>query len=215
MSLELYLHPLASYCWKVLIALYENDTPFQPHIVDLADDTSRVSFEQLWTIGKFPVLRDEARKRTIPESTIIIEYLGQHYPGPVKLVPEDASLALETRLLDRFYDLYVHEPMQKIVLDKIRPAGTNDRYGVEQARARLDTVYEMIDRDMETKTWAMGDLFTLADCAAAPALYYADRVAPFRSTHVNAAAYLRRLEERPSFARVFHEAQPYLALFPG
>jgi glutathione S-transferase len=215
MSLELYLHPLASFCWKVLIALYENDTPFQARIVDLADDTSRASFEQLWTIGKFPVLRDEARKQTIPESTIIIEYIAHHYPGPVKLLPDDADLALQTRLLDRFYDLYVHEPMQKIVLDKIRPAGTTDPYGVAEARARLQAVYGMIDRDMAAKTWAMGDAFTLADCAAAPALYYADRVAPFRSTHKNAGAYLRRLEERPSFARVFREAQPYFALFPG
>ena len=212
MSLELYLHPLASYCWKVLIAFYENGTPFEPRIVD---DASRPGFEHILSLGKFPVLRDGARDRTIPESSIIIEYLAQHYPGPIKLLPDSPELALETRLADRFYDLYVHESMQKIVADKIRPAGKSDPYGVEQARARLATAYEMIDRNMEAKTWSVGDTFTMADCAAAPALYYADLVAPFRKTFTNAAAYLRRLEQRPSFARVIQEAQPYFALFPG
>ncbi len=131
MSLTLYFHPLSSYSQKVLIALYENDTQFAPHIVDLADATSSADLKKIWPIGKFPVLRDEARDRTIPESSIIIEYLAQHFPGRVQLVPADADLARQTRLRDRFYDLYVSEPMAKIVTDRLRPAGKNDPYGVE------------------------------------------------------------------------------------
>jgi glutathione S-transferase len=214
MSLKLYFHPLASFCWKALIALYENDTPFEPHVVDLVNETSRAEFKKIWPIGKFPVLRDDARDVTVPESSIIIEYLSQHYPGRSQLVPTDADLARQTRLRDRFYDLYVHEPMQKIVGDRLRPPGKNDPHGVEQARTQLQTAYGMIDREMAAKTWAMGDAFTMADCAAAPALFYANKVLPFDGTHKNAAAYLGRLMKRPSFARTVKEAQPYFALFP-
>jgi len=215
MSLTLYFHPLASYCWKVLVALYENDTPFEPHVVDLADEASSAAFKKIWPIAKFPVLRDQARDQTVPESSIIIEYLGQHHPGPVRLIPADPDLARETRLRDRFYDNYVHEPMQKIVADKIRPSGKNDPYGVEQAKAMLKTSYGILDRQMASSEWAMGDQFTMADCAAAPALYYAKLVFPFGDEHGNVAAYLRRLLDRPSFARTVREAQPYFALFPG
>jgi glutathione S-transferase len=214
MSLRLYYHPLASFCWKALIALYENGTAFEPHIVDLMDPASAAAFRQVWPIGKFPVLRDEARDRTIPESSIVIEYLGQYYPGRTQLVPADADLARQVRFRDRFYDLYVHEPMQKIVTDRLRPAGWNDPHGVEQARAMLQTSLGMIDRDMAAKTWAMGEPFTMADCAAAPALFYADKVTPFAESHPNAAAYLGRLKQRPSFARVLEEAQPYFKMFP-
>ena len=145
---------------------------------------------------------------------MIIEYLARHYPGKTELVPEDADLAWETRLCDRFYDLYVNVPMQKIVTDRVRPAGRNDPHGVEEARNLLRTAYRLIDQEMETRTWAIGDAFSMADCAAAPAMYYANLVMPFRDTHRNAAAYLGRLMERPSFARVVEEAKPYSALFP-
>jgi len=215
MSLTLYFHPLASYCWKVLIALYENDTPFEPHIVNLADEPSRTEFFRIWPIGKFPVLRDEAADRTIPESSIIIEYLTQHYPGKTQLLPFDEESAWQVRLRDRFYDLYVHEPMQKIVGDKLRPDGKADAYGVEQAKGRLQAAYAMIDREVSAGAWAMGDTFTMADCAAAPALFYANKVMPFGDASKNVATYLARLMERPSFARVLREAQPYFHLFPG
>jgi glutathione S-transferase len=215
MALTLYYHPLASFCWKVLIPLYENDTPFEGHIVDLMDEASAAAFKQLWPIGKFPVLRDHARDRTIPESSTIIEYLSQHYPGQVQLLPRDADLARQTRFRDRFYDLYVHEPMQKIVTDKLRPAGKNDPHGVEAARVLLQTALGMIDQEMASKTWAIGEAFTMADCAASPALFYADKVMPFGTTHRNAAVYLERLMQRPSFARVLAEAEPYFKNFPG
>ena len=214
MSLKLYFHPLSSFCQKALIAFYENDTPFEPHIVDLANEVSNAEFKAIWPIGRFPVLRDDVNDRTVPESSIIIEYLAQHYPGRTQLVPADPELARQTRLHDRFYDLYVNVPMQKIVTDKLRPPGKNDPHGVEQAQALLLTACGMIEQEMATKTWAMGDAFSMADCAAAPALFYVNLTMPLGGTHRNAAAYLGRLMERPSFARALKEAQPYFALFP-
>jgi glutathione S-transferase len=212
MPLALYFHPFSSFCQKVLIALYENDTPFAPHIVDLGDEPSRAAFLKIWPIGKFPVLRDEAKDRTIPESSIIVEYLAQHYPGRTQLVPVDADLAWQTRMRDRFYDLYVNVPMQKIVTDRLRPAGRNDPHGVQEAKTLLKAALDLVDQEMATRTWTMGDAFGMADCAAAPALFYADKVMPFRETHRNAAAYFERLKERPSYARALKEAQPYLKL---
>jgi len=214
MSLKLYFHPLSSFCQKALVALYENDTPFEPHIVDLADAKSSAAFKAIWPIGRFPVLRDEANDCTVPESSIIIEYLAQHYPGKTQLLPADAELARQVRLQDRFYDLYVNVPMQKVVTDKLRPSGKNDPYGVEAARTLLHTACSMVEQDMATKTWATGDAFTMADCAAAPALFYANMLTPLGDAYPNAAAYLRRLMDRPSFARAIKEARPYFALVP-
>jgi glutathione S-transferase len=160
MLLIFHFHPLASYCQKALIALYENDTPFTPHLVDLSNEAERAALLELWPIGKFPVLRDEARDQTIPESSIIIEYLGRHYPGGTPLIPADADLAWQTRLRDRFYDLYAHEPMQKIVGDRPRPAEKRDPFGVEEARARLQTSYgndRTADGDQERGDEDLGD----------------------------------------------------------
>jgi glutathione S-transferase len=214
MSLKLYFHPLASFCHKALIALYENGTRFEPIIVDLGDAASRAAFQAVWPMAKMPVLRDEARDRTVAESTIVIEYLDAHYPGATRFVAADTDLAWQTRMWDRFHDHYVQEPMQRIVGDRLRPAGRNDPHGVEQAQAQLHQAYAVLERQMDGKTWALGDAFSLADCAAAPALFYADTVAPFGATHTNLAAYLNRLMARPSFARVLEEAEPYFGLFP-
>ena len=214
MSLKLYFHPLSSFCQKALIALYENDTAFEPHIVDLGTEPSRSDFLKIWPIGKFPVLRDDAKDRTIPESTIIIEYLAQHYPGRTQLIPTDPELALQARMLDRFFDFNVHIQMQKIVGDRLRPAGQKDPFGVEQARQMMQTAYGIIEKDMATKKWAMGEAFSLTDCAAAPALYYANLVAPFGESHKNIARYFERLMARPSFNRAVKEAEPYRGLFP-
>jgi glutathione S-transferase len=215
LSLHLHFHPLASFCHKVLIALYENATPFEPHIVDLGDAASSAAFKALWPMGKMPVLRDEAHGLTIPESTIIIEYLAQRYPGPAQLVPADPELGREARLWDRIYDHYVHEPMQKIVTDRLRPAGRNDPFGVEAARATLRAAYAMIDGRMATRRWAVGEGFGMADCAAAPALFYAAKVEPFGAGQPHLAAYFERLLARPSYARALREAEPYFKLFPG
>lgn len=215
MSLKLYFHPLASFCWKALIAFYENDTPFEPHIVNLGDENERAEFLKLWPIGKFPVLRDEGKSLTIPESSVIIEYLASRYPGHLQLVPDDVDLAREVRLRDRVFDLYIHEPMQRIVADRLRPADSKDPFGVDETRAKLRTALDLIDNDMASRTWAAGGAFTMADCAAAPALFYANQVMPFGNTHPNAMRYLDRLTARPSFVRVLEEAKPYFALFPS
>jgi glutathione S-transferase len=214
MSLTLHFHPLASYCWKVLIALYENDTPFTPRMVDLSSESERAALLKLWGIGKFPVLRDDVRGQTVPESSVIIEYLDRHYPGATRFIPADFERAWQTRLSDRFYDLYVHEPMQRIVGDRMRSEGRKDPQGVEEAKARLRTSYRMIDDEMATRNWSMGEVFSLADCAAAPALFYANEVLPLGEGHANVAAYLDRLKARPSLARVLKEAAPYFAMFP-
>jgi glutathione S-transferase len=214
MSLTLHFHPLSSFCWKVLIALYENDTPFTPNVVDLGNEAERAALLKLWPIGKFPVLRDDTLDRIIPETSIIIEYLDNQYPGHTRFIPADEKLALQTRLRDRFYDLYVHLPMQKIVGDRLRPQGRKDPHGVEEAKAQIQSCYGMIDKDIGTKTWVMGDAFSLADCAAAPALFYANKVVPFGGSHKNLTAYFDRLTARPSFARVIKEAEPYFAMFP-
>lgn len=215
MALTLYYHPLASYCWKVLIALYENETPFEPRLVDLSRPEQRDALEKLWPLTKFPVLVDELSGRVVPESTIIIEYLSIHHGGRARLLPADADAALEARLLDRFIDNQIHEPMQKHVGDKLRPADARDPYGVEQAHAQLEKGYAVLEQKLDTRPWLTGSTFTLADCAAAPALYYANRIHPILPSYPRLAAYLERLHARPSFARVLAEAGPYLHFFPG
>lgn len=215
MTLTLYYHPLSSYCWKVLIALYEIDAQFTPHLVDLGDEKAAAAFRKLWPLARFPVLHDDASGALVPESSIIIEYLAKRYAGPPHLIPEDADLAREVRLADRFFDTYVMTPMQKIVGDRLRPAAGKDPHGVDAARALLETALTMVDVDMADKRWAAGATLTMADCAAAPSLYYANKVAPFAGKHTVAARYLERLKERPSFARVLKEAEPYAHFFPS
>lgn len=213
-SLKLYYHPLSSFSQKVQIALYENDTAFEPHIVKFGDDASRSEFLKVWPMGKIPVLVDEERDWMVPEASIIIEYLDHHYPGKTRLIPSDPDRARQMRMRDRFFDLHVNVPMQKIVTDRLRPTGQHDGFGVEEAKRQLATALELIDKAMESKTWAAGEEFTMADCAAAPALWYANEVLPFTDTHKYATAYLGRLMARPSFARALREAEPYRSLFP-
>ncbi len=214
MSLVLHMHPLSSYCWKVLIALYENDTPFEARLVDLSNPVGVAAFKALWPTTKMPLLCDAARDHTVPETSIIIEYLQAAYPGPVRFIPEDPDAALRTRLMDRLFDLYVMTPMQAIVGDRIRPADAKDPYGVAQARSQLAMAYDLLETELAGRTWAAGETFGLADCAAAPALFYANKVAPLTDSHPNVSAYLDRLLARPSFVRVLQEAEPYFAMFP-
>jgi glutathione S-transferase len=213
MSLTLYMHPLSSFCWKALTGLYETGAPFTPQVVNLGDVAERDSFLKVWPVGKFPVLRDEARKQTVPESSIIIEYLARYYPGQSKLLPGDFDAALQVRLMDRFFDHYIHDPMQRIVADRLRPASAKDSTGVAMQRDRIAQSLTILENQLKGE-WAVGDAFTLADCAAAPALYYANQVAPFTASHPKVGAYLQRLHARPSFARAFAEAEPYLHMFP-
>lgn len=216
MSLTLYYHPLSSFCHKVLIALYENETPFTPHLVNLGDPAEADAFRRIWPMGRFPVLKDAARDTVVPESSIIIEYLARHYPGGVDLtLDKDPDAARKVRLRDRFLDEFIHIQMQKIVGDRIRPEGSKDPFGVADARRIIRAAYAAFETDLAGKTWVMGDAFTMADCAAAPALFYADRVEPAGDGHPLIAAYFQRLKARPSYARVLAEAAPYLHMFPA
>ena len=213
MTLILYAHPLSSYCWKALIALYENGTPFELREVDFGNEASVNEFRALWPIAKMPVLVDG--DRVIVESSTVIEYLAINHPGRVRLVPDDPAAALDVRKLDRIFDNYVMTPMQKIVGDRIRPEDGRDPYGVAEARRLLDTSYAWLESELTGRNWAGGEAFTLADCAAAPSLHYADKVHPLRDKYPTLAAYLDRLEQRPAFARVLEEAEPYRHMFPA
>ncbi len=214
MSLTLYMHPLSSYCHKAMIALYENATPFTAVSVNLGDPDERAMLLKLWGVGKFPVLRDDARNEVVPESSIIIDYLDRHYPGATRLIPEDGDAARAVRFADRFYDLHIHNHMQKVVGNRLRPVDAKDPRGVEDARTRMRAAYDIAERDMASRRWAAGDDFSMADCAAAPALFYAAKVLPYADSHLHLAAYLERLKARPSYARVLKEAEPYFDMFP-
>jgi glutathione S-transferase len=211
MTLKLYAHPLSSYSWKALIALYENATPFEPITID---QTTHAEFIRVWPMGKFPVLVDAARGETVPESSVIIDYLDRYQPGAVRFVPTDPDQAWRTRLWDRFIDLHVHDSMQRIVADRIRPPHAKDPFGLEEAHAKLAKAYLVVEAEVGKRRWLSGDTFGLADCAAAPALYYANKVQPFGPEMPATSAYLDRLKARPSFARVLKEAEPYVHLFP-
>jgi glutathione S-transferase len=212
-NLTLHFHPLSSFSHKVLIALYENGTPFEKAIVNYGDPQSRDAFFALWPLGKIPVLHDDARDHTLPETSIIIEYLDRHYPGAQPLLPRDPEQQLEARLWDRIIDQYIHTPMQKLVNDRMRPDGTKDATGVDGARTLLGAAYPLLDRHMAGKQWVLGNAFSLADCAAAPALFYGGTIVPF-TEHANLAAYFERLVARPSVARTLVESRPFFQYYP-
>jgi glutathione S-transferase len=193
-----------------LIALYENSTPFNYRIVE--DAPAWAELESLWPIKKFPVLRDD--EATIVESSIIVEYLMLHHPGHTRLIPSDEDAALGVRFLDRFFDNYVMSPMQTLVANRIRTPLERDARGVADARKMLDVAYAWLDRQLTPRTWAEGSTFSLADCAAAPSLFYADWVHPLGDRFPAVRAYRTRLLARPSVARVVDEARPYRTLFP-
>jgi len=211
MPVTLFSHPFASYCQKALIALYENATPFTARLLDQSDPATFTEFSALWPLKRFPLLLDNGR--TIAEASIIIEHLGLHHPGAVRLIPADVAAALEVRFVDRFFDNYVHTPMQAIVGDSLRQPEERDARGVANAHAALDTAYAWLEQRMANREWAAGD-FSLADCAAAPALFYADWVHPVGTAFPQVKAYRQRLNARPSFARAIEEARPYRHYFP-
>jgi glutathione S-transferase len=215
MSLVFHGHPLSSYCWKALIALYENETPFAFELVNLGDPAARAAFAAIWPIAKMPVLVDQARGETVAETSIIIDYLDRHYPGATRFVPEDPEAARQARFWDRVCDNYLQAPMQRIVLDRLRPADKRDPLGVEEARGLLATALAHVESHLPGRTWLAGGGLGLADCAAAPALFYADKVSPFAGSYPVCALYLERLKARPSFARVLVEAEPYFQYFPS
>ena len=207
---RLYAHPFSSYCQKVLVALYENDTAFEYR--NLEDDGANAELGALWPMKRFPVLVEQ--ERTVLEATCIIEYLDLHHPGPVKLIPSDPDIALDVRMLDRFFDNYISTPQQKCVFDAIRGEPDRDPFGVEQARSMLETAYAWLDKHMANREWAAGADFSLADCGAAPFLFYADWTHEIDPGYANVRAYRARLLARPSVKRAVDEARPYRSYFP-
>ncbi len=210
MSLTLYSHPFSSYCQKVLIALWENEISFTyRHLEEPGAAEERAA---LWPLGRFPVLVDEGR--TIVESSIIIEHLALHHAGAVKLLPEDRNAALEVRFMDRFFDNYVMTAMQVPVFEALRAEGGRKEAAMAEARQALDTAYAWLETRLSGRTWAVGESFTMADCAAAPSLFYADWVHQIGAQFPTLRAYRSRLLARPSFARAVEEARPYRHYFP-
>jgi len=212
MALELFAHPFSSYCQKALIALYENHIAFTFRMLGPDDPATGAQFATLWPIKRFPILAENGR--TILEASIIIEYLQIHHPGRVCLIPANPDAAIEVRMLDRFFDNYIMTPQGKCVLDALRPAAARDAHGVTEARAMLDTAYAWLDQWMQGREWATGASFSLADCAAAPSLFYADWTHAIPAKLATLHAYRRRLLARPSFARAVEEARPYREFFP-
>lgn len=212
MTLQLYAHPFSSYCQKVLIALYEHATPFEWKRLDGPESPAMQELMRLWTLGRFPVLVDDSQ--VIAESSIIIEFLDLNHPGSVRLIPAAPQAALAVRAMDRFFDNFVSTPMQKIVLDSLRPAASRDAHGVAEARRNLENAYAWLDQKLAPSGWACGDHFTMADCSAAPSLFYADWCHRIDFRFEKVRNYRTRLLDRPSFARAVDEARPYRPFFP-
>lgn len=209
--LTLYGHPISSFTWKVLVALYENATPFEPITVD---QNTYADFIALWPMGKFPVLLDSDRNALVTETSVIIEYLDTYYPGVTRFVPKNTDAALEVRRWDRVFD-HLNVTMSKVVVDNIRPADQRDAYGVEEAKRIISGIYGVIETQLADRAFSVGDSFTLADCSAAPALWYATRNVPLDGAFPRIAAYLERLNDRPSFKRALKESEPLFHMYPG
>lgn len=214
MSLTLYFHPLSSYCWKALIALYDSGIAFTPRQTNLGDPQDRAALQALWPPCRFPVLHDGTRDRVLPESTILIEYLAQHHAGAASLLPNDADMRLQVRLWDRLCDGDLQNPLQKIVGDRLRQESERDPKGVADARAALQRTYPLFEQQLAGRTWLASDDFSLADCAAMPALFYTTIVEPPPAALAGLHAYMERLLQRPSVQRVLDEARPWFQYFP-
>lgn len=209
--LTLYGHPISSYTWKVLTALYENGTAFDSITVD---QNTYADFIGKWPMGKFPILIDSDRKTMVTETSVIIEYLDIYYPGRTRFIPKDIDAALEVRRWDRVFD-HLNTTMSKVATDSIRPEGHRDSYGVEEAKRIIGGIYTVIEQQLGERDFIVGDSFTMADCAAAPALWYGTRNVPLNGGYPRIAAYLERLKQRPSFARAVKESEPLFHMYPG
>jgi len=212
MDLILYAHPFSSYCQKVLIALYETGARFEYRMLAPDHPGNLAALAELSPVGKFPIL--VADGQALAEATIIIEFLSQQTQSARRLIPDDAAAALEVRFMDRIFDNYVSSPQQKFVFDALRPKDMRDPHGVTEAGAMLERAYDWLERKLDGRRWAIGDTFTMADCAAGPALFYADWTHEIPRRCPRLRAYRSRLMDRPSFARAIDEARPFRPFFP-
>ena len=211
MSLQLFAHPFSSYCQKVLIALWADGTEFEYRLLERDHPENFAELRERWPFGKFPLLVDG--DETVAETTPIIEHLQAHHRGPNDWIP-DGEAGRRTRFLDRFFDIYVMTNMQKAGNDVLRPEGSRDPYGVAQARAELRTAYDWLEANLGDGPWAIGERFSLADCAAAPSLFYADWLEEIGPGRPRLAAYRARLLAHPAVARAVDEGRPYRHYFP-
>lgn len=213
MALIFHYHPLSSFCHKALIALNELEVEADRRFLDLGDAAQRAAFLAHWPTGKMPLLIDNGR--VVPETSILIEHLARHHARPDQtLMPADADAALEVRLMDRLLDLYVMLPMQAIVGDRLREEEDRDPFTVERSRDTLAMAYGMLDAKLADRAWMAGPDFSMADCAAAPSLFYATTLVPFAPEQRHLAAYYQRLMQRPSVVRTLEEARPYFKFYP-
>lgn len=213
-ALTLYYHPLSSYCHKVLIALDVLGIEVDRRLLNLGDPSERAAHLARWPPGKMPLLVDKGRP--VPETSIIIEHLQRHHARVGHLlIPDDPEIALDVRLWDRLFDLYVMTPMQALTADLLRPEEDRDAYGVKRAQDQLASSYTFIDQHLQGRTWMCGDVFSMADCAAAPALFYAVTYLALPPQHAHLAAYFERLMAHPSVARAVDEARPWFKFYPG
>lgn len=213
MALRLHFHPLSSFCHKVLIAINELDIEVERLFLNLGDPDERAAFLARWPTGKMPLLEDG--ERVVPETSVIIEYLARHHArGEQQLMPADADAALEVRLMDRLLDLYVMLPMQQVVGDRIRAEADRDPVGVVKSRETLAMAYGLLDERLADRRWIAGEVFSMADCAAAPSLFYATTLVKFAPRQQRLADYFERLMARPSVARTIEEAKPFFKFYP-
>ena len=210
MSLTLYYHPLSSFCHKVLVALYEYGIEFETRLIDLSSEKDREELKALWSLCKFPVIVDQKHPHGLPESSVIIEYLDRFYAGEHCLLPSDWETALQVRLWDRFFDQYVQGPLQRIVADRLHETQGD----MTAEHNTLTTAYGMLDRQLACRNWVASQTFSMADCAAAPALFYASTLLPLPDDHGHLRGYFDRLMQRPSVERVIEQAKPWFAFYP-
>ena len=210
-GLQLFAHPFSSYCQKVLIALWADGTPFEYRMLDPEHPENMEELERHWPFRQFPLLLDDGQP--IIETSCIIEHLQARHPGPNRWIP-DGELGRKVRFLDRFFDIYGMTNMQKAGNDVLRPEGSRDPYGVTKARRDLETAYNWLEANLGDGPWGAGADFTLADCAAAPSLFYADWLVEIGRKRPRLADYRARLLAHPIVARAVDEGRPYRKFFP-
>ncbi len=211
--MKLYYFPLSTYSQKAIMAFHEKQVAFEPQLIRLFDESERKAYREIYPLGKVPLLiLPDGHK--IPESSIIIEYLDTHFETGTRLIPDHKDLARRVRFTDRINDLYLNDSVVTLLFQSWKPEDQRDQELIDRNRERIDTVYRFMENHFEKATWACGDSFSMADCAAAPALFYARQLAPFDG-RPNIQAYWRRLEARPSYQKVAEEAAPHLAAMRG
>ena len=211
MAIELFAHPFSSYCQKAIIALHEHGVDWTLRMIEPGSEWN-TEWEAIWPIRRFPVLREGGR--VVPEASAIIEHLHARHRTTTPLIPDDPDDAVEVRMLDRFFDHYVSDPQARIVVNALRREDQRDPLAGQEAQELLDRAYAWLDARMAGRTWAVGEAFSMADCAAAPSLFYADWTHPIGDRFANVSAYRARMLRRPSIARAVDAARPYRQLFP-